>query len=64
MPEPLSLGFCGLHGLIRNGLGADCRTQEQKQEALLLAAFRCAGKKARLKMLRVAMNVVNRFVTA
>ncbi len=60
MPEPLSFGFSGLHGLIRNGLGADCRTLEQKQEqeALLLAAFRCVGKKARLKMLRVAMKTV------
>lgn len=58
MPEPLSLGFSGQPGLIRSGLGADCRTQEQKQEALLLAAFRCVGKKARLKMLLVAMKAV------
>ena len=42
--------------------GADCRTKEQKQEALLLAAFRLARRGERFRMLRRAARVVRRFV--
>lgn len=38
----------------------DRRTTEQKQEALLLAAFRCAGKKDRFKILRAAMKAASK----
>lgn len=38
--------------------GADSRTRAQKQEALLLAAFRCAGKKGQVKLLKQAMKAL------
>jgi len=42
--------------------GTDCRTKEQKQEALLLTAFRLARRGEKFRMLRRAAKVVSRFV--
>lgn len=39
--------------------GHDRRTTEQNQEALLLAAFRCAGKRERIILLRQAINSIH-----
>ena len=42
----------------------DCRTKAQKQEALLLMAFRLARRGEKFRMLRRAARVVSRFVAA
>lgn len=44
--------------------GADYRTLEQKRRALLLAGFRCAESKERVRLLRQALKAVRRSAVA